>query len=186
MPRPLALDPAASPLWRARSYSWSAYSFPPAADTTLPNLEVAGVFGFPLEGGAPLAFGYGARPALRDALDAAMRETAQLLAFTWGEPIPEHVPEPAPTPLAHLERFQCPETHGRLRRWLDGAHAAHARPAAVSTAATPVKLVDLTPAWLQGRFAVARAVCRSAIPMTFGESPFFAHLPPELRVHPIP
>ena len=31
----------------------------------------------------------------------------------------------------------------------------------------------------------ADAVCPAATPLAFGEAPFVAHLPPELRVHPI-
>jgi ribosomal protein S12 methylthiotransferase accessory factor YcaO len=187
VPRALTLDLTSSPLSRTRSYVWSAYAFPPAAGALLPEIEVVGVFGFPSASGAPLAFGYGSRPTLHDALGAATREAAQLLAFAWGEPIPERLPEPEPTPLAHLERFQVPEMHGILRRWLDGAHARHARRgAAPSPASSPVHMVDLTPPWLGGGLEVAKAIGGSAIPLTFGESPVFAHLPPELRIHPIP
>jgi ribosomal protein S12 methylthiotransferase accessory factor YcaO len=131
VPHPVTFDRASSPLSRTRSYAWSAYSFPPAPDTLGPELEVIGLFGFPLKRDVPLAFGYGSRPTREDALGAATREAAQLLAFVWGEPIPERIPEPEPTPLAHLERFQCPEMHGILRRWLDGAHTRHVQLAAV-------------------------------------------------------
>ena len=186
VPCAVTFDLASSPLSRARSYSWTAYAFPPATDTHLAELEVVGVFGFPLTTEVPLAFGYGARPTLEEALGAATREAAQLLAFVWGEPIPQRLPEPEPTPMAHLERFQFPEMHGILRRWLDGAHARHARRTPSFTASSPLQLVDLTPPWLEDGFKVARAVGGPAIPMTFGQSPFFAHLPPELRVHPIP
>lgn len=187
VPRALTLDLAASPLSRTRSYAWLAYAFPSAPEMPLPELEVVGLFGFPLTRAVPLAFGFGARPTVRDAVGAATREAAQLLAFVWGEPIPERLPEPEPTPLAHLERFQFPEMHDILRRWLDGAHARHARAATGPPAArSPVHLVDLTPPWLADGLKVARAVGGSTIPMTFGQSPVFAHLPPELRIHPIP
>jgi ribosomal protein S12 methylthiotransferase accessory factor YcaO len=185
VPRALTLDLAASPLSRTRSYAWSAHAFPPARGMAAPDLEVVGVFGFPLTTGVPLAFGYGARPTLEDALGAATREAAQLLAFVWGEPIPDRLPEPDPTPLAHLERFQFPEMHAILRRWLDGAHARHARTSPFA-ATSPFHLVDLTSQWLPEGLQVARAIGGSTIPMTFGQSPFFAHLPAELRVHPIP
>lgn len=186
LPRALVLDLAASPLSRTRSYTWSAYAFPPAPEMTTPELEVVGLFGFPSAKGIPLAFGYGARPTLDGALGAATREAAQLLAFVWGEPMPERLPEPQPTPLAHLERFQCPEMHAILRRWLDEGHARHARAAPRPAGTSPLRLVDLTPPWLADGLKVARAIGGSMIPMTFGQSPFFAHLPPELRIHPIP
>lgn len=187
IPRALAVDLASSPLARTRSYTWSAHAFPPAPGVAQPELQVVGLFGFPRTKGVPLAFGYGARPTLHDALAAATREAAQLLAFVWGEPIPERLPEPEPTPLAHLERFQFPEMHRVLRRWLDGDHARHVRAVPGARAAsTPVRFVDLTPAWLGGGLKVVRAIGGSAIPMTFGSSPIFAHLPPELRIHPIP
>ncbi len=187
VPRALELDLESSPLSRTRSYAWSAYAFPPAPEMPLPELEVVGVFGFPLTKEVPLTFGYGARPTLEDALGAATREAAQFLAFVWGEPIPERLPEPEPTPLAHLERFQVPEMHGILRRWLEGAHTRHARAATASAAASSaVQFVDLTPPWLADGLQVARAVGGLTVPMTFGQSPLFAHLPPELRIHPIP
>jgi len=185
-PRALSFDLASSPLSRTRSYSWSAYAFPSATEMPIAALEVVGVFGFPLTTAAPLAFGYGARPTLEDALGAATREAAQLLAFVWDEPIPHRLAEPEPTPMAHLERFQFPEMHGILRRWLDGAHARHARRSPSSAAGSPLQLVDLTPPWLGEGLRVARAIGGFTIPMTFGQSPFFAHLPPELRIHPIP
>jgi ribosomal protein S12 methylthiotransferase accessory factor YcaO len=186
VPCPLTFDPGSSPLSRTRSHAWSACAFTAAPETPLPELEVVGIFGFPLRKGVPLAFGYGSRPTREEAIGAATREAAQLLAFVWGEPIPEHPPEPDPTPLAHLERFQCPEMHGILRRWLEGGHARHVRATIPPAARSPLHLVDLTPAWLVGGFQVAKAVCSSAVPVTFGPSPLFAHLPPELRIHPIP
>jgi hypothetical protein len=187
VPQAVRMDLASSPLSRARSYTWSARAFPTALGVALPDLEVVGAFGFPSAKGLPLVFGYGARSTRGDALAAATREAVQLLAFLWGEPIPDLLPAPEPTPLNHLERFQFPDMHRVLRAWLDGDHVRHARAkVATPTEMASVRFVDLTPPWLHGGLKVVRAVGGSAIPLTFGPSPVFAHLPPELSMHPIP
>lgn len=183
-PVPVPFDVVASPFAPTCSYEWRAYAFPSSADDRFArDVHVMGIFGFPTRP-APLVFGYGARLHADEALLAATREAAQVLAFLWGEPLPDRLPEPAPTPMAHLERFQHPEQHRLLRRWLDGDHRRHRR--ARRPAEETVRFVDLTPPWLAGRAHVVKALCASAVPLTFGRSPVFAHLPAELQVHPIP
>jgi hypothetical protein len=49
-----------------------------------------------------------------------------------------------------------------------------------------VEFVDLSPPWLPAGLHVAKALCRAALPLVFGESPFASHLPRELQIHPIP
>jgi hypothetical protein len=187
VPARLELDPRRLPFSRTRSYEWRAFEFPSGAGDALgANVRVVGLFGFPVTVRAPLVYGYAARPSIYEALAAAGREAVQQLAFLWDESIPEAMPAVGPTPMAHLERFQFPEMHAVLRGWLDGGHARHRRetPAHIDTAGP--KWVDLTPRWLACGLKVAKAVCTSAVPLTFGDAPVFAHLPPELRLHPIP
>lgn len=168
------------------SYDWHTYLFPaPGAGSIGRDVEVAGVFGFPKPSSAPLVLGFGARSNRYDALRAAQREVLQSLAFLWGEPIPERVPDPLPTPMTHLETYQVRDRQKTLRRWLEKGHATHFRPWP-PTVDHDLRFADVTPSWLEGRLRVVRAMSSAAIPMPLGLSPLFAHLPPELRIHPIP
>jgi hypothetical protein len=188
-PERIAFSPESTPLGRSRSYDWRAYGFPEGEGAEFSHeVHVVGVFGFPTCSGVPLVCGYGARPERHDALDAAVREAMQLLGFLWGEPPLERLPEPSPTALHHLEHFQWPGHHDILRRWLEAGHeryfpgSAKRRPLSRGVG---LAFVELTPAWLGGGLRVAKAVCDAAMPLAFGDVPFTAHLPPEMRVHPI-
>ena len=185
-PMRLDLDLRSSPLSQTRSYDWSAYLFlaPPAGDFS-PGAQAVGVFGFPFKPAAPLVFGYAARNSVQSATDSATREAMQLLAFLWGEPICDRAPDPAPTPMCHLETFQCRDRQALVRRWLDGAHRRYRR-ASEPAPVDEVRFVDLTPTWLAGRLHVAKAISDSALPLAFGLAPLTAHLPAELQLHPIP
>ncbi len=183
-PEPLQL-PTGSSLSRTSSYEWHGCAFPHPGDRTFgAGVHVAGVFGFPSRPSAPLAVGFGAREFLDDAVDAAAHEAMQQLAFLWGEPIREEPPAFGPTPLYHIECFQCTSQRAALRRWLDGAHTRHRRDLGLPLDAQ-VTFVDLTPSWLAGGLCVAKALCPAAIPLLFGDSPFARHLPVDLRAHPI-
>jgi hypothetical protein len=185
-PERLAFSADATPLAGARSYDWRAYSFPDGKGMDVSNgVKVVGVFGFPAFDRVPFVCGYGARPELHDALETAVREATQLLGFLWGEPPLERLPEPAPTALHHLEHYQWPGHHDVLRGWLEEGHERFSREMTRRPAFSEVAFVDLTPAWLGGGLRVAKAVCPAAMPLAFGDAPFAAHLPPELRVHPI-
>jgi len=185
-PQRLPLDLQTSPLSRTCSYEWSAYSFPaPDWGGSVPNSVTVGVFGFPFKPSAPFVFGYGARETVKSALDASTREAMQLLAFLWGEPISDGAPQPGPTPMCHLETFQCRERHGLVRRWLGGAHRRY-RLAPREPLDPVVRFVDITPTWLEGRLHVAKALSDAALPLAFGLAPLTAHLPADLRLHPIP
>lgn len=184
---PSSLDFAATnhPLLTTRSYDWRAVSFDAPSGTEIHDVAVAGVFGFPKVEGVPFALGFGARPNLRDAVDAAAREALQFLAFVWGEqPIEanEHV---EPTAMRHLDEFQVRGRHAVVRSWLDGAHAPY-RPNRRFQRVGPLHFVDLTPAWMGDGLRVAKALSDGAEVLTFGESPSCAHLPQNLRIHPIP
>jgi YcaO cyclodehydratase, ATP-ad Mg2+-binding len=173
-----------SPLAVAESYEWLACEFPASdASRFSRGVEVSGVFGLPRVA-APFVFGYGARPSWREALAAATREATQLLAFLWGEELPKAEPALSPTPLYHLETYQRPERLGTVRRWLEGAHARRAWPGRPTPGDAELCFADLTPGWLRG-LSVSKAVCASALPLVFGEDPLGAHLPEEMRVHPI-
>ncbi len=168
------------------SYDWQAYLFPASAVASIGcHAEVAGVFGFPKTPHAPLVLGFGARSNREDALQTALREALQSLAFLWGESIPERVPDPLPTSMTHLETYQVRDRHETLRRWLEKGHKVHFRrwPRVLDH---ELRFADITPSWLHGRFHVVRAMSSAAIPMPLGLSPLLAHLPPELRIHPIP
>jgi hypothetical protein len=180
-------DAGSSTLAGARSYEWCAYLFPrPDAPAIGADVEVVGVFGFPRVEGKPLVMGYGARPDRADAALAAQKEALQLLAFLWGEPLPDRAPDPLPAPMTHLETYQLPDRHPILRRWLEQGHSAHYKPGLVMHADRSLRFADLTPPWLEGQLHVARALCPAAIPLILGLSPLLAHLPAELRIHPIP
>jgi len=186
--RPVRLvDCDVAELAQATSYEWCAFSFPePVIDHFARDLQVVGVFGFPGRSDAPLVLGYGARPELSSAVEAAVREAMQGLAFLWGEPVTDHAPELGPTPMHHLERFQFQGNHHLLKRWLDGAHMAYgSRAAAPRASASSIAFVDLTPPWLGGGYRVAKAFCAGAVPLTFGDVAFAAHLPVHMRAHPI-
>jgi hypothetical protein len=185
-PRRVSLVPASTPA--TRSYEWSAYLFPPPDGGLLESkFHVVGMFGFSPRRDAPLAMGFAARLTPEAAQTAAASEALQSLAFLWGEPLPKALPEPTPTPMCHLETWQLRDRHVLLRRWLEGAHVALARPVAPrGDAAHPtVRFVDLTPPWLEGGLRVVRAISERALPLAFGLSPWTAHLAPELRIHPI-
>ena len=177
---------SATPLAGARSYDWRAYLFPEGEGVEFSSgVEVVGLFGLPARTGLPLVCGYGARPELRDALETAVREATQLLGFLWGEPPLERLPEPAPTALHHLEHYQWPGHHDVLRRWLEEGHERFSPEMPRRSVSSELAFVDLTPAWLGGGLRVAKAVCPAAMPLAFGDAPFAAHLPTQLRVHPI-
>jgi hypothetical protein len=193
-PQPLELDVDATVLRHSRSYEWLAASFPDAGSADFSHgVAVVGVFGIPTRTDLPLISGYGARPLVREALDAAVCEATQFLGFLWGEPPLDRLPDPAPTPNHHLEYFQWPLHRDIFRRWIDEGHGRF-RPSSPeslasrgrdASSAPAVAFVDLTPAWLGGGLRVAKAICDGATRLAFGEAPFARHLPAELRVHPI-
>jgi len=183
VPASVDVDLASTPLGRVRTNEWRVCRFRDDSPGFSRGVEVAGVFGFPRDDAAPFVLGFAGRPTLREAVDAAMAEALQMMAFLWGEPFPEEVPANA-GPAQHLDRYQVRGAWEIVRAWLDGAHVRYAQPRPPRRAER-VGFVDLTPPWLEGGLRVAKAVCREAAPLVFGESPLVRHLPPELRIHPI-
>lgn len=184
-PRRVGLDAVALGL-TTTSYAWEAHVFDdPGAPAWADGIVAAGVFGFPRAGAGPLAVGYAARTTEADAIAAAAAEAAQLLAFLWGEELPACPPTPGPTPMHHLDHLLWVEGTARLRAWLDGGHRAYGGTAPQAPrAGIPPRFADLTPGWLAG-LQVARAFTSDVLPLTFGDAPLAAHLPVDLRMHPI-
>lgn len=174
--------------WPVRTpYEWRAYSFPAGATSFGSHVEVVGIFGFPTDDAAPFVVGYAGREDRERALASARREATQFLAFLWGEPILDQAPEPAPTAMFHLETYQARGRYRAVKAWLEQGHgrfwsASRSEPAQPLLAG----FVDLTPAWLLGKFRVAKAMASAATPLVFGVSPRGAHLPAALSFHPIP
>lgn len=173
-----------------RTYEWVACSFPDP-HSFAPEIEVVGVFAFPRSRSrsrrVPLALGFAGRPVLETALAAATSEAFQQLAFLWGEPLPTRIPKAPPSAGLHLDAFQVRTGQRRLRFWLEGTHCAFALPRLPSRkpARPPVRFVDLTAPWLEGRGFVAKAICAEAAPLVFGRDPNARHLPLELQLHPM-
>ena len=188
--RPVPLDAPLTSCAGTSSYDWSAWVFPDTRACAFSRgIDVVGVFGFPTSPEAPLAMGFAARPGTGAALDDAMREAIQALAFLWGEPVPSSRPPLEPTAMGHLDYHQVRESHRVLQSWLAGDHVAFGRGDACSPVGVvgldAVLFADLTPSWLEGELRVAMALCPSARPLVFGDSPFGAHVPADRRVHPI-
>lgn len=183
---PRSLTFAEHPLLTTRSYDWRAVELvAPQGDGAGKDVVVVGVFGLPKTDGAPFALGFGARPTERDALEAAAREALQFLAFMWGEAPLDANPNAEPTAMRHLDEFQVRGKHEVIRHWLEEGHAAYHRDRPRRPLGT-ARFVDLTPSWMDGGLRVAKALCDGAEVLTFGESPSSAHLPQNLRIHPIP
>jgi hypothetical protein len=188
VPVPIRMKPSST--CAEKTHEWLAYSFPASRGSFSPNVHVVGVFGFPRTRSRPLAVGFAARPVEENALSSAIGEATQQLAFLWGERPPKRAPKLPPSAALHLDTYQVHARHDRIRGWLDGAHVRF-RPQlsepTISSKRTPaVRFIDLTTPWLAGRGRVAKAVCVAALPLMFGESPAVRHLPPALRLHPIP
>lgn len=181
---PIAID-APDDLRALEGYEWRACVLPAVSGSWSEDVTVACLIGFPLAPANPLALGYGAALAVEAAVAKATQEALQSLAFLWGESIPETAPSVAPAALGHLEHWLYPGHHARLRAWLDGEHARFRRHAPTRDGSGDVRFLDLTPEWLACGLRVAKAVCAAAEPLAFGVAPFSAHLPEELRVHPI-
>lgn len=176
----------AEPLYpEITTHAWRACVFP-SRSAVGGDLVTVGVFGFPKDEAMPFALGYAARETKAAAVEAAAREALQILAFLWGEPLPESALGP-PGPGLHLDHFQVAGSHRSVRAWLDEGHGRFARrpvePSPFETVSPA--FVDLTPAWLGGGFRVAKCVAPALLPLHFGASPLTAHLPESLRLHPI-
>jgi hypothetical protein len=165
-------------------YEFRGYSFPGSVNPGS-GLAVAGLFGFPKSADAPLVFGSAAAATLPSALSGARRECLQRWGFLWGERIPSEAPSFAPTADYHQELYLWPAMHEPLRRFLAGEHVGlgvlRAGPELESGGC---QFVDLG---LGAGPAVARALARAELPLTFGRGhpAVRTALPESLSVHPI-
>ncbi len=170
-------------------YRWRAAAFPIREGIFSRGACVVGLFGFPRSASKPMLMGFGARDTYRLSIDAAYRETLQRLAFCWGESVGV-LAAPLPTPAYHLEYYELPENQKKLDRWLDEGHSRwfeksrHDVGGARLVPGEKTVFVNLTPPWADG-LRVSKALNPKAIPLTFGYSPWFDHLPEELRIHPV-
>lgn len=158
-----ALEQALQPHYRVRSYEFEA-------GRASPQHRVSGVFLFPLTEGAPLAYGFGAGTTLEAAVERARREGLQRLAFLWGEPLPSAPPEAAPVPDYHQDFYLYPPHISLLTEWLD-AKAKRAQRTPAMFDGSPVRYIDITPAHLRGKLAVAKAMSPRARQLRFGANP---------------
>jgi hypothetical protein len=164
----------------AGTYDWRAASFPSEGEPE----HVVGVFAFPRRAEAPLLRGFAARATESAALEAALAEALQGLAFLWGEEIPATAPALSPTPIFHLDHYLWPGSHAVLADWLERGHGRFGR-AATGRRADALRFFDLTPGPLRRHVRVIRACRAGAAPLVFGDDPAAAHLPADRRVHPI-
>jgi hypothetical protein len=183
-PEPLALGDRVPAAWR-REYDFRLVRFPPRSRHA--QDEVAGLVALPSAPDRPLASGFGAARDLDRASEHAVRECIQALGFLWGEPIPAEDPAFEASPDFHQATYLRPQSHARLRAWLDGAHARTPDRLESPTQQGERIFVDLTPARLRGELVVAKAIENGELPLTFGLGHPNLLVPPSdsRRVHPI-
>ncbi|MDD9945806.1 MAG: YcaO-like family protein [Myxococcales bacterium] len=162
-------------------YELCAYRFEPEGD----EIAVAGVFGFPKTETTPLICGLGAAPTETRALEKAMGESLQRLAFLWGEDIPSEPPGPEATPDFHQESYLYPAMFPVLRAWLNGEHGQNRAFPTLDLAT--VQFADITPRSLADRVLATRAVAEGAFPLVFGPRQTLPDgpIPEHQQVHPI-
>lgn len=164
-----------------RSYTWMAVAVPTSAWAQ--GLHAVAAFAFPNDPAMPLLRGFAADPAQDVATVRAIAECLQNLAFLTEDPVPSRAPDPAPTPLFHLDSFLYAGAHPPLKHWLFGQSVVAETTTIPETSfdATP-RYVDLTPRQATN-LKVVRALHPSALALTFGDGPPW--IPPPLRAHPI-
>lgn len=178
---PTPLEIPADKIPSTTSYSWRAIHVPGGG---VSEPAVVAVFALPLRANAPLLRGFAARPSVDAALDTALAEALQGLAFLWGEAVPEAAPDPSPTPMFHLDHYLWRGSHDVLADWLCHGHARFG-PSRIARPASALAYAELTPSALGQQLRVLRALDPAAAPLLFGVDPACAHLPRERRVHPI-
>jgi hypothetical protein len=151
-------------------YEIAAYSFGPKR-TRLAHVAT-GMFLFPRDAAAPLAYGFGAAADVTSALAGAKREALQRLAFLSGEELPVKPPEPAPTPDYHQEYYLYSGHHAILREWLAGGRKRRrVGPQHDLLDGGALRYVDLTVEGIKGGLFVAKAASRKATVLQFGIEP---------------
>jgi hypothetical protein len=167
-----------------RHYDLEVCCFEEGIDREEGGVQVVGIIAFPRDPSVPLSMGFGARDSLEEALDAAVAELLQQIAFGWGEPVPSVPPQAVPSPEFHLDFYAYPPHSELLAAWLAGAHEGMGP--ALPRAAGEFRFIDITPTWMGRGLRVVRATHPAAIPLVFGLGhPWFPDLPECMRVQPI-
>jgi hypothetical protein len=167
---PVRLDVPESALAGAIGEHYETVAYEVGQREPAPKHRTAMLFSMPRALEHPITFGFGTAYTLQEALQRAERESMQRLAFLWGEELPTEQVEPKPSPEFHQEYYLYPPNHARLTEWLAGQYRSlHARHSSLPLFdGRSVRFVDLTPAALSGRLAVAKAVSPSARGLRFG------------------
>jgi hypothetical protein len=179
---PVRLEPPDGALARATAdlFDAAAFEFGQAESA---RHRTAMLFLMPRRSELPVTYGFGTAFSLADALQRAEREAMQRLAFLWGEDLPSEQVEPTATPDYHQDYYLYPPNHARLSEWLAGQltprHPMQRRLPLFD--GSPVTFIDLTPAALRGKLAVAKAISPSARRLRFGLPPY----PPDALPHPV-
>ena len=167
---PVRVDMLPSELASATAQQFETVAYEIGQRDPAPKHRTALWFMMPQQIELPMTYGFGTAETISDALARAEREAMQRLAFLWGEDLPNQQVEPAPTPDFHQEYYLYPPNHARLTEWLAG----QVKPRHTSQRSlplfdgTPVTYIDLTPAALRGKLAVAKAISPSARKLRFG------------------
>jgi len=183
LPRRVEMQASATQRALRDLYDFEAYSFDPRSAT---ETLVRGVFAFPKAPDAPLVYGFAAAGEPRRALESAVRECLQRLAFLWGESIPNRPPVFAPTAEYHQEVFLLPSMRRCVQAWLAGNHTDRRTLDQPPSPPRPARFANVTPARLTG-LRIARALRTSELGLAFGRGhpQVNSHLPETLEVHPI-
>jgi hypothetical protein len=167
---PVRLQAPNTELARATAEQFETVAYEIGQRHPAPQHRTALWFMMPQQIELPITYGFGTSESLADALARAEREAMQRLAFLWGEELPSEQVQPSPTPDFHQEFYLYPPNHARLTEWLAGQikprHAMQRKLPLFD--GCPVTFIDLTPATLRGKLAVAKAVSPSARQLRFG------------------
>lgn len=167
---PVRVELPASELARATAEQFETVAYELGQSHPAPKHRTAMWFMMPRTLVLPITYGFGTGESLADALARAEREAMQRLAFLWGEELPSEPVQPAATPEFHQDFYLYPPNHARLTEWLAGQiRPRHARQVGLPLFdGEQVTFIDLTPAALRGKLAVAKAVSARARRLRFG------------------
>jgi hypothetical protein len=169
-------------------YEFSIYSFPASHGGN--DVEVIGVFAFPLKQSLPFFFGFGAGRFRKQALEKAKREAFQRFGFLYGESIPVTLPEFATNAQFHQEYYLTGKGQTLVWQWLTGQSLLknHCRIDVPEFSEADVNYLSLTPLSVEGKAHVVKATAENALSLTFGKGhPLITVLDgaSQVLVHPI-
>lgn len=132
---------------------------------------VVGVFGFPILKDRPVLMGFGRSDDQDLAIQHAFREAIQRQVFLWEEPLRIECPQFRPHVDFHLDYYLQTNSCTRIKRWLDGHHDSIKSLVSVEEfhpIQESIWFVDLTPASLNSKIKILKAISTQRIPLTFG------------------